>query len=166
MNMKFMKRKIEIAQNEEKRNSAMITSAGATHISLTCDPPNHHPTDMEAKNEHSPESPLDAMCMSNDHQHNNVLQYEQATSIDMYGLELCLIGRRSFLGFNPAIERAWKDSKASIENRGNASKLRQKITDEELLERYEDTVKERGRGGDTVGNLDNKGKRRKRKGLR
>jgi len=48
---------------------------------------------------------------------NNVLLsdgYYQATSVDMYGIGASLIGRRSFRGFNPAIERIWKDSKESL----------------------------------------------------
>lgn len=57
------------------------------------------------------------------HHHENQLDnndvllsddYYQASSVDMYGIGASLIGRRSFRGFNPAIERIWKDSKESL----------------------------------------------------
>ena len=89
-------------------------------------------------------------------------KYVTATSVDMYGIEASLIGRRSFRGFNAPIERIWKDSKGCLENRGVKGN---KVTDEELLRRYQDTAIERGRaqGARGVGNLEKKNKSKKRR---
>lgn len=81
-------------------------------------------------------------------------KYEPATAVDMYGIEASLIGRRSFRGFNAPLERMWAESKALLENREGTGRPRKKISDEELLLRYQES-----RG---VGNLDKKLKRKHR----
>lgn len=88
-----------------------------------------------------------------------------ATKADMYGMSAELIGRRSFNGFNKAVETTWlKAVQSRQENRFGEKVERQQITDEELLERYEKYVKGNGdmmdKKSKSVGNL--KKKKRKR----
>jgi hypothetical protein len=97
---------------------------------------------------------------------NNDVCYAQiASAVDMYGMTAALIGRRSFGGFNAAMERAYSNSKASIENEAIHGP-KQKISDEELLERYKEIAMKRDDNGRGVGNLDKKVKKRKRQGFR
>lgn len=89
-----------------------------------------------------------------------------ATKADMYGMSAEIIGRRSFNGFNKAVENTYTKAVQSREDHRLGEKVeRQQITDEELLERYEKYVKGNGDMTDTksksVGNL--KKKKRKRK---
>lgn len=90
--------------------------------------------------------------------------YAQATSVDMYGIEASLIGRRSFRGFNTAMERIYKDSKACLEKRGdNTDRPTQKVSDEELLLRYQENRGKSTGGGRGVGSFDKKNKNKKRR---
>jgi hypothetical protein len=70
---------------------------------------------------------------------NAAAPFSKATPADMYGMGATLIGRRSFGGFNQAMEDAWKGCKATLENRSE-SKKKEKVSDEELLKRYKDSV--------------------------
>ena len=88
--------------------------------------------------------------------------FSRATPSDMYGMQASLPGRRSFGGFNPAMEEAWKDSKAMLENI-RRDKPNQKVTDEELIQRYEDIVKQRSdKASRPIGNLSAKKKQKQR----
>lgn len=77
-------------------------------------------------------------------------KYEAATSVDMYGMEAALIGRRSFRGFNAPLERMWTEARDDLKNR-DATTRKTKVSDEELLRRYAESNGIRG-----VGNLDKK----------
>jgi len=70
--------------------------------------------------------------------------YVQGTAVDMYGIGASLIGRRSFRGFNPGVERIWKDSKESLSEKFDSSdrnyRTKHKLSDEELLLRYKDSA--------------------------
>ncbi|KAG7359735.1 M-phase phosphoprotein 6 [Nitzschia inconspicua] len=167
MNMKFMKRKKEMIQNEEKRKAAAeaiaASSNGESSVFAAPTPQqNQGPTPMDI--DHNMNTDNSEAYLSANLDNNS--QYAQVTtSVDMYGSQAALIGRRSFGGFNPAMERAYSDSKASVENRASDRPL-QKISDEELLERYKESVMQRESDGRGVGNLDGKVKKRKRQGLR
>jgi hypothetical protein len=91
--------------------------------------------------------------------------FSRATPDDMYGMQSSLIGRRSFGGFNPAMQEAWKDAKASLENElSEGGKSKQKVSDEELLQRYQDLVQKRSESSRPVGNLNkDKANRKKRR---
>ena len=99
--------------------------------------------------------------------------YEIATRSDMYGICAEIIGRRSFNNFNKAVEETYQ---AAVYAR-RKSKLdkkveKQHISDEELLNRYNQYVNKNGKDmigkgekkiADDVGNLKNKVlKKRKR----
>ena len=88
--------------------------------------------------------------------------YAQGTSVDMYGIGALLIGRRSFRGFNPGVERIWKNSKESLSDKFHSAdrnhRPKHKLSDEELLLRYKDSASaddgSEGRIG--IGSLDKK----------
>lgn len=63
-----------------------------------------------------------------------------ATPLEMYGIHGTLLGRRSFGAFRISIEEAWKSS-LHYQKHGTLTKEKQKATDEELLKRYQDFVK-------------------------
>ena len=89
-------------------------------------------------------------------------RYEEATAVDMYGIEASLIGRRSFRGFNAPLERMWKDSKAELEILESGNGPRKKLSDEELLLRYKESSNSSSSSGPRgIGNLDKKSKKRK-----
>jgi M-phase phosphoprotein 6 len=166
--MKFMKRKKEMLQNEEKRKAAAAAVAAASNGTYSPSPASrqHHPQDSTAM---EVDDPVDRTADQQFNINNHPSHYGQVvTSVDMYGMQAALIGRRSFGGFNPAMERAYSESKASVENRATSDRPQQKISDEELLERYKEIAMQRDGGGDGrgVGNLDTKVKKRKRQGLR
>lgn len=103
--------------------------------------------------------------VSRDDNYINGSKYARATSVDMFGIGASLIGRQSFGGFNEPIERIWKDSKASMENRGVTDRPGQKLSDEELLLRYKEMTHQRGNadGAKGVGNFDKKNKSKRRR---
>lgn len=140
MNMRFMKRKKGPQEQEEK------TDAG-THSPI--------PTS-------SPKPPAAAPLLDNDTtmdlDDENDEPYAVATTVDMYGMQASLVGRRSFGGFNPHTEEVWKSSKASIEN--DVIDPMKRISDEELLKQYEDLVNERSGSSRPVGNLKGKSRRK------
>jgi hypothetical protein len=116
MNMNFMKRKKELNENEAKRRATMnLESHGTTGTSSS--PP---PAQQQQQQENGAAAvPLErakvtrqATVMNPDETERG--HYTQATSIDMYGMEAALIGRRSFRGFNPPIERAYQESRKSV----------------------------------------------------
>jgi hypothetical protein len=138
MNMRFMKRKKEPQEHEEKVESG-------THSPMSASAPK--PAAV---------APVQDDAMDVDDQNDE--PYSAATVVDMYGMQASLIGRRSFGGFNPFVEETWKNSKASIENK--AIDPTKKISDEELLKQYENLVKERSGSSRPVGNLNGKSRRK------
>jgi len=79
----------------------------------------------------------------------NVVQ--EATIADMYGVQA--IGRRSFGGFHQSIETAWRRS-------DNKSP---KVSDEAMLQRYQDFVHGREQNNPPIGNLQVKNNKRQKK---
>jgi M-phase phosphoprotein 6 len=179
MNMRFMKRKMEARSSAStgqrnssgppERTNGITTVAGHG----TGPPPNAPGGDYPRGQQQLRDDVHMEVEGSNDRdgkddQYESKHYYAQATSIDMYGMEASIIGRRSFGGFNAAMERAWKDSKAASENgyydgSNHHGGSRQRISDEELIRRYQPNSQPEPRG---VGNLDAKGKGGKRKKLR
>ena len=149
LNMRFMKRKKETQQHEPSRSSQSS-------------PHQHHQNNNALSSPASAQSPLrkhddDAMEVVEED-----VPFSRATPSDMYGMQASLPGRRSFGGFNPAMEEAWKDSKAMLENI-RRDKPNQKVTDEELIQRYEDIVKQRSdKASRPIGNLSAKKKQKQR----
>lgn len=135
LNMRFMKRKKETQQYEERRKSQSPNPALSPQAE---DAFKIDPMDIEGED----------------------IPFSRATPADMYGMQSSLIGRRSFGGFNPSMEEAWKDAKATLED-VRQEKPTQKISDEELIQRYQEISKQRSESSRPVGNLHDKVKRRK-----
>lgn len=154
MNMRFMKRRkseIDANKNEDAEKPApdlhtKLSSHERTH--------NNDAMDIESENDIIAEK-----------EYRDGSKYAPASSVDMYGIEASLIGRRSFRGFNIPIERIWKDSKECLENRGVNDRPGGTVSDEELLQRYKDKGRQRGSSGGArgVGNFDKKNKNKKRR---
>lgn len=162
MNMRFMKRKAERHDQTQRRQSG-ASPGGSSQLSsplvqrkLEASPPGAPGNPIDKDDGMDVDTPENGSGMTS----SASQPYAPATSIDMYGMQASLIGRRSFGGFNAAMEEAWKDSKASFENR--LEKPKQKISDEELIKRYQDIVKKRSESSRPVGNLQEKTKRRKK----
>lgn len=151
MNMKFMKRRKDATNANGNDDSEKRKSESSKKNSSHARMQNNNAMDVEENDDISTEKDCE-----------DGSKYAQATSVDMYGIEASLIGRRSFRGFNAPIQRIWKDSKAFIEN-GAVNDRPGKVSDEELLLRYKDTAKQRGStgGGRGVGNLDKKNRNKK-----
>lgn len=139
MNMRFMKRKHEPDQNsvsESKKESSQ-----GMEWSKTID--SNQPSDVS----HQEKMP------------------QVASDFDMYGIGAEVIGRRSFRGFNKAVEKNYNETleqKLTGKARRKAGKAH--ISDEEMLKRYENYVKgEDNNDVKPIGNLEKKGKRRNKK---
>jgi hypothetical protein len=177
LNMKFMKRKKELNQHQSPNQQQQqdTSQQDDDHNNQRSRRPQQQQqestVDMDIDQDNPTMAPSTRGRQGVCTQQNGEERYGRATSADMYGIEGSIIGRRSFRGFNPAMERSWKDCKASLENRQH-DVPREKISDEELLRRYQHIAKARnsGSGGNkydnAVGNLDSKIKKRKRQGLR
>lgn len=146
MNMRFMKRKKETQQHEESRRN----SSGAAHSPAAAAAPSPKAATPSARGEEEENDPMD---VEEDDEFREL--FSRATPADMYGMQASLIGRRSFGGFNPSIEEAWKDSKDRFENdRLENNSSNQKVSDEELLQRYKNIVKKRSDSSSRpIGNL-------------
>jgi hypothetical protein len=138
MNMRFMKRKKETEEYDERRKSGGLSPMAAPSSKDVADAPEKDdPMDIEE----------DA-------------SFSRATPADMHGMLSSLIGRRSFGGFNAAMEEAWKESKAALEDT-QLEKPKNKVSDEELLQRYKNLVEHRSGASRPVGNLKDKGRKKK-----
>jgi hypothetical protein len=137
-NMRFMKRKKEPQEQEEKVES------GTDSLTAASSP------------KRDAVAPVQDDAMDVDDQIDE--SYSAATMVEMYGIQASLIGRRSFGGFNPHVEQTWYNSKASIEDK--AIDPKKKISDDELLKQYADLVKGRSGSSRPVGNLKGKSKRK------
>ena len=97
--------------------------------------------------------------------------YDIATPTDMYGTTL--LGRRSFGGFNPLVERAWKEHQFAHKHAAAAAAAAAEgyaISDQELVRRYQEYERSSTSASkrSLVGNLEekvNKKRRRKAKSL-
>ena len=155
MNMRFMKRHKPEANSSSKESSDRTapdshTKRSPAHARIQ----NNDAMDIDNEND-----------MNIDNDFSDGSKYAQASSVDMYGIEAQLIGRRSFRGFNAPIERIWKDSKGQLENKGLNDRPGKKVSDEELLQRYKDVARERGNKGGSrgIGNFDKKNKNKNRR---
>ena len=172
LNMRFMKRKKE-TQQQQQRHSQHQQQEGRQG-NKTTSPQHDHPKSSSPHQQQQRQqqrlTPSNAMDVDYDNVNDSLkeISTQIATPLDMYGMEGNMIGRRSFGGFNPAMEEAWNDNKAMIENGSSGRRQRQQhISDEELLKRYQEVVKNRDDDGKKrgVGNLKgklNKGKQRRR----
>ena len=152
MNMRFMKRHKPDANKESSDRTApdSHTKQSPAHARIQ----NNDAMDIDTENDTKAEN-----------DYNDGSKYAPANSVDMYGIEAQLIGRRSFRGFNAPIERIWKESKGRLENRGLNDRPGKKVSDEELLQRYKDIARERGNKGGSrgIGNFDKKNKNKNRR---
>jgi hypothetical protein len=180
MNMRFMKRKEETRQQERERERKRLSMDGGSRSapvastsspSAMASPPANAaaasasplsqpstPAVPSTNNDTSQQHPEDAMEVDEVvTSSTGNSKFQVATPVDMYGMQASLIGRRSFGGFNAAMEDAWKESKGSLEDRSDQAK-KVKVSDEELIQRYQDIVKKRSDSSRAVGNLRDKGK--------
>ncbi|OEU15436.1 hypothetical protein FRACYDRAFT_269358 [Fragilariopsis cylindrus CCMP1102] len=183
MNMRFMKRRkdatisniFKTKENKEKRKS----DAAGADASDNQDSNKNNDSSVFQQLQHEEEKVVDMDVDdnndNNDDDHDSTSSslddenfYGQATSVDMFGMEAAIIGRRSFRGFNPAVERIWKDSKACLTENSSSSDIgnnNHKLSDEELLLRYKDSANTSGAdsgGRIAIGNLDKKKKKKRR----
>ena len=169
MNMRFMKRKLETKEYEEQQRKQQKSASGQS--------PAHQPSPRTPASRQTPKSQntpssLNQSSLSPAHSsHDNIdvpmeidpdngSGFLKATPTDMYGVLANLLGRRSFGGFNTAVEDAWKGSKNFI-NDTNPDKKQTHISDEELVRRYQEIAKNR-QDRPAIGNMKNKGRRRTR----
>jgi hypothetical protein len=149
MNMRFMQRKKE-QQSYEKKHHAKVEEPSPMDVDNNED----HSADHSDDDSIQPQLPQDELVSS-----------APATSADMYGISVQVIGRRSFGGFNRAIEDTWKSSYRSHREVSQGASNKTRASDEELLQRYANLVKDRRGDGDNsrkpVGNLSKKGQRNK-----
>merc|ERR550539_548169 len=148
MNMRFMKQRKISTNTDESGQSRKYSSATNPSNART------KSKDARTKSKDSVNTMSKGAISRKSNVANRVSNSTEATSVDMYGIEAALIGRRSFRGFNVPIERIWKDSKACLENREASDRPRKKISDEELLIRYQESR--------VVGNLDKQRQHRTR----
>ena len=184
MNMRFMKRRKDatisnIFKTKENKDKRKSDAAAAADASDNQDSNNNNDSSVFQQLQHEEEKVVDMDVDdnndNNDDDHDSTSSslddenfYGQATSVDMFGMEAAIIGRRSFRGFNPAVERIWKDSKACLSENSSSSDIgsnNHKLSDEELLLRYKDSANTSGAdsgGRIAVGNLDKKKKKKRR----
>jgi hypothetical protein len=148
MNMRFMKRKKEIDDYEEERRKP------GAQISPIPTAPNKQSTNPTLETTRNDKMDID------DDDASTCDEFAQSTSLGLHGMDAMLLGRRSYGGFNPAIEDAWEKSTAAIENR--SLEPSRKISDEELLRQYEAIVNERSGSSRPIGNLNGKKGKKKR----
>jgi M-phase phosphoprotein 6 len=67
----------------------------------------------------------------------------EPTSSDMFGIQSELIGRRSFGGFKPKVNNNWQDCRKYLAGEENEEKRGNHVSDEELLQRYQELLKGR-----------------------
>ena len=153
MNMRFMQRKAEEKKQEAKRRRSAGESM-ARDQSVSPKRPQH--TNDDGDKEDSDDD------MSGDEEDDEAT-FQVAGSVDMYGPQAHVLGRRSFGGFNLPMEQATKSFHISQSSLDPNSK-KPKVSDDELLKRYEDYVKNGRRREDAkqrpIGNLQNKQKRK------
>jgi hypothetical protein len=152
MNMRFMQRKAEEKEQEAKRRRSAGGSRAVDH-SVSPKRPQHTNGDEEDDD--------DDDDMSDDDEDDEAT-FQVAGSVDMYGPQAHVLGRRSFGGFNLPMEHAMKSFHVSQSSLDPNSK-KPKVSDDELLKRYEGYVKNGRRREDAtrpIGNLQNKQKRK------
>lgn len=163
MNMRFMKRKQETEEQEKERKRMSLERAQASLTEdTTASTVPASQSEHRSAPDHGNDDDGDDMVMDETAMATSSEAYQVATSIDMYGIQAAIIGRRSFGGFNPAMEEAWKESKASLDldsstpNKRSTKKPQE--SDEELIRRYQEMAKKRSESSRVVGNLGDKSK--------
>lgn len=146
MNMRFMKRKKETDDYEEERRKS-----GAQSSQIHTPKKDSTIPTPEARSD-------DKMDLDDDASTSD--DFAQTTTLGLHGMQAMLPGRRSYGGFNPAVEDAWEKSTAAMENR--SLEPSRKISDEELLREYQAIVKERSGSARSIGNLNGKKGKKKR----
>ena len=123
----------------------------------------NHPNESSAKEDDEAETTIKSPRKRDIHeilpQDSTILQ--MATVVDIYGPASDLIGRRSFNGFHKSIGATWDEAykrRTESEGRRNKKGESSKISDEELLRRYEKYVK---MGREKSGLNDEKKRKRK-----
>ena len=158
MGMRFMQRARAVSQPKQQQQTPSI----ATEVDKGSSPA---PPSLNGTTTNGASSSNDEQMMDED----EITTTSTAAACDMYGTQY--IGRRSFGRFNPTVYQNWKDSMQQQDKQQERTKL-PKVSDEELVQRYQQYVKGRGdrSGGleattkhDPVGNLTGKLKNKKRK---
>ena len=151
MNMKFMQRKNEMQayanRNQQERRKSSPKKQ-PTPAKAGRDDPMQMDMDTPADDDDSDAPAISSLLQ---HQHPHTLGVKDApvdmtpaTTSDMYGISVDIIGRRSFGGFNKHIETTWKTSyRSHTENNNHFSSNNKHVSDEELLARYANLVKHR-----------------------
>jgi hypothetical protein len=150
MNMRFMQRKAEEKKQQEIRRRSAGDSM-AVDRAVSPKRPQHTNDDGEDDDD-------DDDDMSDDEEDDEAA-FQVAGAEDMYGPQAHVLGRRSFGGFNKPMEEAMKSSHQS--ESGVDGNKKPKVSDDELLKRYEVYVKNGRRPADAarpVGNLQKKRK--------
>ena len=159
--MRFMKRKKETQEQEQYQRNVALERSTKTKTS-TIQPVSIQNSatvamDIDSKQYEQGEDANEAQ---------ETTRFVSATPSDMYGMQADLFGRRSFGGFHNAMDEAWKESKTALENFGqdtasSSGGKKKYISDEELLQRYEELVQKRSEGSRPIGNLQKKNTRRR-----
>jgi hypothetical protein len=155
MNMRFMQRKAE--EKKQQEESKRRRSAGSMAVDQVVSPkrPQHTNDDGEDDDDDDDMSDDDE-----DDDETGTPAFQVAGTEDMYGPQAHVLGRRSFGGFNRPMEEASKSFHGS-EDPLDGNNKKPKVSDDELLKRYEVYVKngrQREGAARPVGNLQNKRK--------
>lgn len=173
MNMKFMQRKNEMQfyanKNQQQRRQSSPKKQPTPAKAGGDDQDDPMQMDMDsAEDEEDSDGPVLSPLLQ--HQHPYTLGVKDApidmtpaTTSDMYGISVDIIGRRSFGGFNKSIETTWKTSYRSHteNNNSNSNSSNKHVSDEELLSRYANLVKHRGKTSNGANNIANEDMSRK-----
>jgi hypothetical protein len=162
MNMRFMKRKLETNQYQEQQRKQQKSISGQSPAAAQQSTPTSQTADVVIPGQNHTH---DGRSIDDTDVPMDIVQdqsgFLKATPTDMYGMLANLLGRRSFGGFNPAVEEAWKSSKNFIDDT-NPEKKQSHISDEELVRRYQELSKNRQQDR-PVGNLKNRGNNKRRR---
>jgi hypothetical protein len=155
MNMRFMQRKAEEKkQQESKRRRSAGDSMAVDHA---VSPKRAQHTNDDGEDDDDDDDMSDD---EEDDDDTGTSAFQIAGAEDMYGPQAHVLGRRSFGGFNRPMEEASKAFHGS-ESPLDGNNKKPKVSDDELLKRYEVYVKngrQREDAARPVGNLQNKRK--------
>ena len=164
MGMRFMQRS---SSNNDKKNSSKISSSSASasvdaiakdekldeklnvknnDINNNGEHDNSYQWEMNnTKQQEQNQEQKEELLSSTTTASSSLFLFETASQSDMYGIRSEIIGRRSFNNFNKAVEETYQAAVYSRRQQKLDKKMsREQISDEELLNRYEQYVKGRG----------------------
>ena len=102
-------------------------------------------TKQQEQNQEQNQEQKEELLSSSTTASSSLFLFETASQSDMYGIRSEIIGRRSFNNFNKAVEETYQAAVYSRRQQKLDKKMsREQISDEELLNRYEQYVKGRG----------------------